>query len=568
MTAFSGNVRRLLPVLALAFLFAGSVGRGVVAAPARQPTDSVSPAGGPRVDADRLAEVGIDTAGTLATAEGALPVDMWRDTSRSLVDALLPRLPVGTSSPAMRSLMRRLLLTGAALPRGDGETGRLLDERAEKLWRMGDVADLLKLIAAVPAEGRSPKLWLLDTDARLLAGDTEAACRTAEERVGQQGETSWQKLLGFCHAIGGDADGAALTVALLAERDVDIRTYRSLIDVFGAGRAEVPKLAEPSPLELAMLRAAALTPAPEAAQLDDLSMLMAIARAEPFAESLRLAAAERTVAAGVLPAAELYPLYQRMRAAKPSAVTSRGGARIDPPPASASEIVRQALDADTEGRERTAWAARALEAGRQTGEWLQASHLVAPWLAGAIPGSNVAEFAPAVVPAMLVQGERGRAEAWIDWLAANPGNEDAAAGLLPLARLARLRQSQEWTSDTLAEWWQEVQGQPGARLRAERLMIMLQATGDSVPESVWHSLLLGPAQVSTINIDPAFRTQMVRAARLRRVGETVLLALIALGKNGPQAVGTASMENVVESLRAVGLDADARALAVEAVASR
>jgi hypothetical protein len=173
---------------------------------------------------------------------------------------------------------------------------------------------------------------------------------------------------------------------------------------------------------------------------------------------------------------------------------------------------------------------------------------------------------------LLVLGERTRAEAWLDWLndASNnvPQAEAAAQAVLPLARLARLRQAQSWNADSLIDGWQSERGQPGARLRAERLVTMLQAAGETVPDALWQSLLQGPAQVSGNNIDPAFRAELVRAARARRTGEVVLLTLVSLGTGGTQALGISSLEAMVESLRAVGLDADARALAVEAVSSR
>lgn len=525
-----------------------------------------------QVETDRLSVVGIDTTGALSAADGALPVDMWRDTPRSLVDALLPRLPADTPSPAARALMRRLLLSGAAMPRGDAESGRLLDARAWMLWRMGDTAAVLQLISAAPVESRSASLWRLDTDARLLAGDASAACRTAEERIAEDPDVYWQKVLGFCQALAGDEDGASLTIALLSERNEDVRSYRALIDALGIRRSPPPKLVETTPLSLAMLRAAGVSPPPQTAEGEDLPLAAMIARTETFAGPLRLTAGERAVAAGVLPAEEIYPLFAHVRSGKLLPTVSRGGVPVEAPPASVTTVLREALAADETGINQIAWAVRVLDAGRQTGTWLQATHFVAPWLAAATPSAETVGAAQSIIPALLVLGERTRAEAWLDWLndASNnlPQAEAAAQAVLPLARLARLRQAQSWSADSLMNWWQSERGQPGARLRAERLVTMLQAAGETVPDALWQSLLQGPAQVSGTSIDPAFRAQLFRAARARRVGEAVLLTLVGLGTDGPQSLGISSLEVVVDSLRAVGLDADARALAVEAVASR
>jgi hypothetical protein len=57
-----------------------------------------------------------------------------------------------------------------------------------------------------------------------------------------------------------------------------------------------------------------------------------------------------------------------------------------------------------------------------------------------------------------------------------------------------------------------------------------------------------------------------RAARDGRRGETVALALIAIGPRGPAASGALTMPQVIEALRRAGLDSDARALALETAA--
>ncbi|MFO1119877.1 MAG: hypothetical protein U1E38_07205 [Rhodospirillales bacterium] len=570
MTASSGSPARYARFLALVLplaLFAGQ-------APAKPPPEAAATelaAAGNQFDTDQLAAVGIDTAGTLTAAEGALPVDMWRDTPRSLVDALLPRLPAGTPSPTMNRLMRRLLLTGAAAPRGDAEPGRLLDERARMLWRMGDTAGLLKLIAAVPADSRSEQLWRLDTEAQLLAGNTTAACETAGIRTDVDPDTFWQQTLGFCQALAGDADGASLTLALLVERGSEIQLYKALLEALINGRATGPKIADPDPLYLAMLRAAGLAPTMEAAAADDLPILAAIAEAGTFPEPLRLAAGERAVAAGLLPAQEIYPHNTRARSEKPLPPGRGSTGRAEGAAPGSTALMHEAIA--TVNGNRVERAAAILEASRQRGDWLEATHMVLPWIVSADPSSGQPALARTVVPALLVQGERARAEAWLDQLAAAAASGDNGAGaalaaLMPLARLARLGRAQSWNPDSLIEWWQAEKAQPGARLRAARLLAMLQATGDPVPDSLWHTLLGGPAQMSAINLDAAFRVALVRASKAGKLGETVLLALVGLGADGPQALGTSSMEVTVDSLRTAGLPADARALALEAVAAR
>ncbi|MBT4428585.1 MAG: antifreeze protein, partial [Rhodospirillaceae bacterium] len=49
-----------------------------------------------------------------------------------------------------------------------------------------------------------------------------------------------------------------------------------------------------------------------------------------------------------------------------------------------------------------------------------------------------------------------------------------------------------------------------------------------------------------------------------RLGETVLLALLGLGAGGAENAGLNTLGEAVAALRAVGLDKDAQAVAVEA----
>ena len=54
------------------------------------------------------------------------------------------------------------------------------------------------------------------------------------------------------------------------------------------------------------------------------------------------------------------------------------------------------------------------------------------------------------------------------------------------------------------------------------------------------------------------------AAQNLRVGETILLSLLVLGESGPPQANPTVLHKVIKSLRTLGLEREARALAVEA----
>ena len=65
----------------------------------------------------------------------------------------------------------------------------------------------------------------------------------------------------------------------------------------------------------------------------------------------------------------------------------------------------------------------------------------------------------------------------------------------------------------------------------------------------------------------SFRLGLARAAENNRIGETVLLSLLALGPGGPTAADPVTLLAVMRGLAAVGLGDEAWALAVDAVAA-
>ena len=59
-----------------------------------------------------------------------------------------------------------------------------------------------------------------------------------------------------------------------------------------------------------------------------------------------------------------------------------------------------------------------------------------------------------------------------------------------------------------------------------------------------------------------------RAAAAGRIGETVLLSLLALGEVGPPGANPVTLHGVMRALRRIGLGAAARRIALEAALAR
>ena len=62
---------------------------------------------------------------------------------------------------------------------------------------------------------------------------------------------------------------------------------------------------------------------------------------------------------------------------------------------------------------------------------------------------------------------------------------------------------------------------------------------------------------------PALWRSLDIASKNLRVGETILLSLLALGQSGPALANPTVLHKVIMSLRNIGLEREARAIAVE-----
>jgi hypothetical protein len=121
-----------------------------------------------------------------------------------------------------------------------------------------------------------------------------------------------------------------------------------------------------------------------------------------------------------------------------------------------------------------------------------------------------------------------------------------------------------WSPQDLVSWWDAIKDHEGAREQATLLFSLLDALGATVPAELWADLLEGPQRATVALPRPAVWFRLESAAAEGRTGETVLLALLALGEGGPAQSDPLTLHHVLANLDAINLTAEARALAIEA----
>ncbi len=526
------------------------------------------------IEVDRLGELDADALGILGAENGGFGSDAWAGSPRAQVAALLRRLPEDPASPSLRSLITRLLLSSArapaATPSGTGLTvaealaaaqgtavggSDFLRLRAERLYAMGELAGLNRLLGMVPQRVEDPWLATARVEGLLLAGRDLEACGQVPAGLARYPQTLfWAKAQVYCQFVAEQTDQALLGADLLREQAPDSDpTFFALVDSLVSGTAAAPAGAELSPLNLAMLRRSG-----GALSLDDVAgagplALHGIAALTGGDHAVHVGAVERLVEVGALPGERLAGAYSAFEfteaelgdalgeAERTSGPRSRGllfrATQRESLAATRAEILRAAfLSAEADGR------ANAL------------ARAALPLMAELPPTPELAWFAPQAARSLFRIGQFERAGAWLSVLRVdglkNPESQAAYEALQPLRRLAG-------GGEPLA-------AEPEGAAADARLLLLVLSRALGQEEAAWLDLAQGEEAAPRPLPRLASLLALADAAAEGRRGETVLLAATALGAAAPGDSHPLALGYAVSALTAVGLGNEARALAIEA----
>jgi len=528
---------------------------------------------GGQIEAETLGTINPDVAGVLSEAEGGFGPAMWQGTQSATIEFLLPQIPVTTASPAMRDLMRRLLLTGAEVPEG-GTPGSLISLRAGLLSAMGDFVGVKSLLNAVPGRAGNPDLLRVEVDTRFLTGDVARACQLAHAYIQEQQSSYWQKAFIFCQALEGDGAKARLGLALLEELGVEDQVFFQLVDALvrqdenSFKTPVIDSLSDPTPLHLALARVAKVQLPGDVIASNRPGVLRAIAISPNAAPELRLEAAERAEAAGALPVDALRQLYASISFSEEELKNPLTHAALRTGPMSRALLYRATLMQTVPSAQAEALQ-RALVMARQGGRYASTARAFLPQLTRIPPSQELAWFAPEAIRAFLITGRHGGASPWFELLKDAAGREPKMAAeltsLMPVARLSGFEGAAEWSMDRLHDWWIAVKDTEGARDKAATLAATLDALGEEVPDEIWADLIAGTSHTALMAPYPSHWFLLNSASSRGRMGETVLLSLVSLGDGGPARADPIVLHHVLRALRTIGLDREARTMALEAV---
>ena len=508
-----------------------------------------------------LAAPELDAIGLSGPTEGGFDRPLWQDADHDLVMQLLTDLPVVTLVPPLRDLTRRLLVTGS--PAGGGETGRVLATRIERLVAMGDLDAAKALVDHLPPPATDSQLARRAAEVALLLGDDQTACRLADSLGPASGAEFWAKTAIFCRLVQDDGSGAQLGLDLMREAGQTTDDAFFELATALADRSEPPPLdtlAEPSAIHVALL-SLARWPLPERALADAAPpVLAAVARAPALAGDRPLPALEQAFLVGATSADRVTASYAE---AAPAAADALPSPESDWDAQTRARAFNATLkEADPVVRGELLDAAWRASSGAE--RFLIADVLAEPFVELPVE-PQLTEMAPSMARALLAVDRPVPAVSWLSLLTAQSGQDarsrPAVAGLVPLFALAGVGGSDAVPRlDAAAlDAWRLAATADAAT--TERLFALLEGVGAPMETAYWRDLLPAHAERQAAAPASVLWRGLERAAAERRAGETVLYVLHML--NGrPQDAHPEALVACLRALGRVGLDQDARAIAV------
>ena len=530
--------------------------------------------GGSGLVVETLEPVSADAAGTLDAASGGFGMGLWDGSDAQLVAILMPRLPGGTGSEVGTDLGRRLLLSAARAP--EGESGDLLGWRIDRLIALGLQNKVPELIGSAGQRALTPFGHKGRVDALLLAGEHERACRAAEEAVLAGDETEMALTLIYCQRLEGKDAAADLGLTILQDTGAEIDPRFLTLDraLKQAEPASVESFQDASPLLFAMALSTGARLSPDLLASAPVPFLRAVAVHEYLPLETRLFAAEIAVAAGAMSGAELAELYQSATFSTDQIANALSRADTTTGPLGRALLFqaagRQALPA---GRaEALAAMLRHADAENGPAGFLSAARAAGPMIASVAPGSELSWFAGDAATALLAAGMPEAGARWWPLLENHARNDTVAAAqyaaLWPMFRLAFGEQLPD-DGTNMRRWWDA-----SARLAPDRVaqqaevyLALFAALDDRAGSILVVEAIATPPTQDSAEGDPSLSGVLLafdEAVADRRLGEAVLLALIALGPEGPAGANPLVLRNVVGSLKELGLGREARLIALEA----
>ena len=475
---------------------------------------------------------------------------------------MLTRIPFVSADPFVRDLARRVLLTASEAPGGSAKRA-LVTIRIEKLLQGGLIDDAGTIAASLHLEN-DPDFARVQAEALLYAGRDKDVCGDLTATRLTAPEPFWLQLRTYCFAATGDSASAELTRAVMDQQGIADPAFDALMDnVLTAAKKPVPAIDHPTALHVYLLRKAGLPVSNAVAAKLGTAADVLSARDKRNAAPDRLAAAGRIAATGALSNAELLGIFN----AQPIAGAQLAHAQADAAKLTylpAQALLHRAALLESRPPAKTDLLLAAIAAGHP-GRLPQTAALQGDVLASLKPDQTTLKGRALVARALVLLGKDDVASAWY---AGAADGEDLQAFRI-LVDLAAPNGPRDAAAQSAIAWLAaNAAPQKNPDAQAALALGLADVLGKPLPPAAraLAATLEGMQWPGTRPAGDALRKLEESASQPGRQGEMILRLLDIVGADGPHDLPADLVIECVRVLAQAGLTAEARALAVEALA--
>lgn len=502
----------------------------------------------PRFDIPPAARRSTERVGIIASSEGGLPVASLARQPASIVRAALANISQPMVSRWGHILMRRALASRLAAPEGMDPV-EFAALRASVLNSLGEHAAARALVQDVDTADYSTGLTNAALDAYIGTADITGACPAVRLADSDRDDVQWAMLEGICAAYAGETTAANNDLRRLLSRtqedQIDVLLAQRYAGAAGQGRRAVTiewdGIEAMNPWRFALANALG-EPIPEGLQQQlGPYYLKAGAYSPALPVVQRLRGADLAASAGIFSAAAMVDLYSQLYANREDAVDADAAiaraarlrdAYVDPVAANRLAAIRDVWSGDDEyaGLVLTAYAAARLT-----------------------PSSDFEDDADRLIASMLTAGLERDALRWADIVSEGSVGWALLALANPQGGAVTDGQLGSFTSDD------ESAGKRKSKMLLAGLAGLGRTDADNVAE---YSEELG----ISLRAPTAWTRMIEKAAQANN--PTLVVFLAGLGMQGTDwdQMTARHLYHIVSALNRVGLEAEARMIAAEAVA--
>jgi hypothetical protein len=502
-------------------------------------------------------------AGLIDGSDGGFEQGMWSDSARPDIEDLLGRVPLVSADPFARILSRRIVLTKSDAPIGTAKR-TLIAIRVEKLMQAGMVEDAATLAASVSLDNDADYARV-QADALLYAGRDNDICRLTPSRL-TQGDTFWLELRLWCAASAGDTATAELTHGVMDAQGIRDPAFDVLAnDVLTGKNTQAPVIDHPTALHIYLLRKAGLpVHADFAAKLGTIANALA-SRETRNTPAERLLAATRISQTGALAPAELRAILDA-QTIPPDQIAKTQDVVTGLPFLPAQSLLRRAAGLESRLGVKTDLVTAALSADNHIDRLPLTAAIQSDLISGVKPEPALTGKRFLIARALLLRDKTDQAAAWY---VGAPDDEDAHvfALLLDLAGPSPARDAA--AQDSLAWFAHSAMPQQNPSPVAALALGLFDVLHQPMPDAAraLASTLEGTSWDGRKPAPDDLRKLADAASQPARKGEALLRVLDIVGPTGPSGLPPDVTIECARTLQQLGLTKEARALAIEALAS-